>query len=238
MMINSLDLFSFRNYQNLRAEFSPGVNLIYGKTRRKNQSAGGRGVSVRLPVHRARTDKELISFGSGEAAVRAAVKSRDREFLVEIRLYRGRRRCLAVNGVRQKNAAALSDVLHTVLFCPEDLTLISQGGGGRRRFLDDSICQLRPRYAAALSEYNRLYEHKTRILRDWPEKPSLLDTLDEFSARMARAGALLIHYRAHYVRRLTGFAAGIHRDFSGDRETLELRYETVKTIRDPFAPAE
>ena len=61
----------------------------------------------------------------------------------------------------------------------------------RRRFLDCAICQLRPRYAQALAEYNRLYEHKTRILRDWPEKPSLLDTLDEFSLRMAQTGALL-----------------------------------------------
>ena len=39
----------------------------------------------------------------------------------------------------------------------------------RRRFLDGCICQLRPKYAEALAEYRRLYEHKVRILRDWEE---------------------------------------------------------------------
>ena len=106
----------------------------------------------------------------------------------------------------------------------------------RRRFLDECICQLRPRYAMALAEYKKLYEHKIRILRDWTEKPSLLDALDEFSLRMAQTGAVLIHYRAHFIRRLQEVVPPIHSDFSGGRERLDLRYETVKTVTDPEAP--
>ncbi len=87
---------------------------------------------------------------------------------------RGRRRQLSSNGVRLKTAGELSGILNTVLFCPEDLLSHPGGGAARRRFLDCAICQLRPRYAQALAEYNRLYDHKIRILRDWPENPSLL----------------------------------------------------------------
>ena len=105
----------------------------------------------------------------------------------------------------------------------------------RRRFLDGCISQLRPRYAEALAEYRRLYEHKTRILRDGTEKPSLLDALDEFNLRMAQTGAVLIHYRAHFVKRLREVTPAIHLDFSGGRERLELHYETVKTVTDPEA---
>ena len=89
---------------------------------------------------------------------------------------------------------------------------------------------MRPKYAAALAEYKRLYEHKTRILKDWEENPSLLDTLDDFNLRMAQTGAILIHYRAHFVRKLMETAPSIHRDFSGGREELALSYETVKTV--------
>lgn len=88
----------------------------------------------------------------------------------------------------------------------------------------------------ALAEYKKLYEHKIRILRDWTEKPSLLDALDEFSLRMAQTGAVLIHYRAHFIRRLQEVVPPIHSDFSGGRERLDLRYETVKTVTDPEAP--
>ena len=78
--------------------------------------------------------------------------------------------------------------------------------------------------------------HKTRILRDRHEKPSLLDALDDFSQRMAGAGALLIHYRAHFIRKLTTFSSAVHQEFSGGREKMELSYETVKTVLDPLAP--
>ncbi len=124
-------------------------------------------------------------------------------------------------------------MLNTILFCPEDLSLIREGASERRRFLDDAICQLRPKYAMALAEYKRLYEQKTRILRDWEEKPSLLDTLDDFNLSMAQVGAVIIHYRAHFVKRLAALAPPIQSDFSGGREQLGLRYETVSTVTDP-----
>ena len=135
--------------------------------------------------------------------------------------------------MREASTGELSGVLNTVLFCPEDLYLIREGAATRRRFLDGCICQLRPKYAEALAEYRRLYEHKVRILRDWEEHPSLLDTLDEFNLRMAQTGALLIHYRAHFVKRLREVTPPIHLDFSGGREKLGLAYETVSTVTDP-----
>ena len=107
----------------------------------------------------------------------------------------------------------------------------------RRRLLDNAIGQIRPKYAELLSEFNRLYDHKTRILKDWKEKPSLLDTLDEFSDALCRVSAQLIRYRAAFSERLGEAAAPIHRDFSGRGEELSIRYETVSTVTDPFAPA-
>ena len=103
--------------------------------------------------------------------------------------------------------------------------------------MDNAISQIRPRYAELLTEFNKLYEHKTRILKDWREKPSLLDTLDEFSDGMARASAQLIRYRAAYAARLNQTAPPIHREFSGKGEELSIAYQTVSTVRDPFAPA-
>ena len=86
-----------------------------------------------------------------------------------------------------------------------------------------------------MTEFNKLYEHKTRILKDWREKPSLLETLDEFSDGMARASAQLIRYRAAYTARLNQTAPPIHRDFSGKGEELSIAYQTVSSVKDPFA---
>ena len=236
MMLRSLELDFFRNYTHLEASFDPRVNLIYGDNA-QGQTNLLEAIAYLSTArsHRSRYDRELIMMGVDSAFLQGEVDSRERSFTLEAKLFLGRGKQLCSNGVRLKNAGELSGILTTVLFCPEDLYLIREGGAARRKFLDSAICQLRPRYAAALAEYNRLYEHKTRILRDWPENPSLLQTLDDSSLRLAQTGAILIHYRAHFIRRLREHAPAIHADFSGGRETLELGYETVSTVDDPMA---
>ena len=236
MIVHSIALDFFRNYVHLDARFSPEVNVIYGENAQgKTNLLEAIAYLSSARSHRARYDREMIRLDGEDALIRGAVESRGREFLLEARLARGRRRQLSSNGVRLKTAGELSGILNTVLFCPEDLLLIREGAAARRRFLDCAICQLRPRYAQALAEYNRLYEHKTRILRDWPENPSLLETLEDFNVRMAQTGALVIRYRAYFVRRLQEAAPAVHRDFSGGREELSLTYQTVSSVPDPTA---
>ncbi len=116
----------------------------------------------------------MIGFSADHARLCADVSARERTFRMEVELFRGRRRKMTVNRVPAKNSAALSAVYHTVYFSSEDLYLIRDGAAARRKFLDGALCQLRPRYAAALGNYHRAQEHKTRILRDSEERPDLL----------------------------------------------------------------
>lgn len=235
MRVDALELSGFRNYQQQTLQFDPNCNVIYG------ENAQGKTNLLEAIVflscgksHRARSDRELIGFDQNSAKITGGIFSRDRAFKTEIVLQKGRRRKMTVNGVTAKSSAALSDVLHTVFFAPEDLFLIRDGAAARRRFMDLSLCQLRPRYAEALAEYNRLHEHKTRILRDSEEYPQLLEMLPDFNTRLAEVGAVLIHYRARFCRALEKYAAQAHLECSGGRETLSLSYQTVKTVKDPF----
>ena len=239
MIVHSIELEHWRSYGAVRAEFDPDINVITGDNAQgKTNLLEAIAYLSACRSHRARTEGELIRIGESRAAVRGALTSRNREFLLEVKLGRGIRRQMFSNGVRQKTVAEMSGILKTVLFCPEDLNLIRAGAVERRRFLDDAICQLRPRYAAALSEYKRLLDQKRRILKDWPEKPSLLELLDDFNLRLCQTGALVIHYRAHFIKKLAEYAPPIHGEFSSGREALSLRYQTVKTVTDPLAPTQ
>ncbi len=237
MRLDRLRLDGFRNYEELSVSFDPGVNVICGENAQgKTNLLEAIGYLSGARSHRTRGDRELIGFSRDRATIEADTEGRGRTFHLELRLARGARRQIWINHVKCRTAGELSGVVQTVLFCPEDLALIRAGAAERRRFLDGAICQLRPRYAQALSQYERLLEHKTRILRDWEQKPSLLALLDDFNEAMARAGALVIHYRAHFVRRLAERAAPIQEAFSGGRERLGLTYRTVSTIEDPLGP--
>lgn len=237
MRVEKIALSGFRNYEFETAEFDPGTNVISG------QNAQGK-TNLLESVYmlscgrsfRTRFDRELVGFGFSSADILADIESHDRKQTVNIRLRSGTAKKILVNGVK-KTGSELSETINAVLFCPDDLNLIKEGAAVRRRLMDNAICQIRPRYAEILTEFNRLYEHKTRILKDWREKPSLLDTLDEFSDGMCRASANIIRYRAAFAARLNAAAPPIHREFSGEGEKLDIKYCTVSSVRDPAAPA-
>ena len=138
--------------------------------------------------------------------------------------------------MKKKTAADISGMLQTVLFCPEDLMILKTGASQRRKLGDTALSQLRPNYEAALSEYNRILEHKNRILKDRYENPGLLEVLPEYNARLCQVGALLISYRARFFEGLAREAKTFHETFSGGREEFRLQYHTVSTVTDPFAP--
>ena len=223
MRIDALALRNFRNYDALNVTFAPDCNVIVG------ENAQGKTNLLEAIVY---------LFGKSECSIKANAFARNRDFLLEIALAAGRRRKILINKVPVKKGSDLSDVLGAVYFCPEDLLLIRDGAAARRKFMDDALCQLRARYAQALSDYHRAYEHKTRILRDSEEYPSLLDTLPEFDLRMAQSGAVIIYYRARFCERLKEYAGIAHRECSGGREELGVEYQTVSTISDPLAPIE
>ncbi len=237
MKVLKIALNGFRNYEWETVEFDGGINVITG---RNAQGKTNLLESVYLlstgRSFRTRTDRELVGFGFSSGQILARAESHGREHDIDISLRPGQPKKILVNGVK-KNRTELSELLNAVLFCPDDLNLIKEGAAVRRRLLDEAISQIRPRYAELLSEFNRLYEHKTRILKDWHEKPSMLDMLDEFSDGMYRLSAQLIRYRASYAARLDQEAPAIHREFSGSGEELSIRYRTVSTVKDPFASA-
>lgn len=236
MKVNKIALNGFRNYNWETVEFAPGTNVITGKNAQGKTNllesvymlSSGRSFRTRF-------DRELVGFDYSAAEILADVSSRDREQTVKIQLRPGYAKKITVNGVK-KTASELAGLINVVLFCPDDLNIIKEGSSGRRKLMDNAISQIRPRYAEILADFNRYYEQKSRILKDWHEKPSLLDTLDEFSDGMARASAQLIRYRSSFSERLKAAAAPIHADFAGGEE-LDIVYKTVSTVKDPFASA-
>ena len=233
MFIKNICLDGYRNYIGFQTDFSEGINVITGDNAQGKTNllealfflAAGRSFrSIR--------EKELINFDGVYASISSVFFSGGREQTIDVKLSRDRKKEITVNAVKIKKTAELAGKLRCVLFCPDDLSLVKDGAAVRRKLMDLCLCQLRPRYAAELAEFGRLYEHKTRILRDRREKPSLLETLDDYNLRLAQKSAEIIHFRAKFVKILAEKAAAIHSEFTGGAEELTIRYKTVSTIDD------
>lgn len=238
MRIDSVRLENFRNYGLETIEFSPDTNVITGANAQGKTNLL-ESIFILSCGHgfRTRSDSELVSFTAPRAKVQGKIFSHDRQQSVSISMGGGTKKQILCNGARTA-ASELSDTFRVVLFCPEDLNMIKDGAKERRRFLDIAISQLRPNYVRLISDYSKLYENKRRILNDWREKPSLLDALDEFSDSLNKCSAQIIRYRAAFSKRLQETSSPIHGEFSGSGEELSVRYKTVSTVTDAFAPVE
>ena len=238
MNLENIELHNFRNYRELQLEFAPGVNLLVGDNAQgKTNLLEAIGYLGSGKSFRTQKNSELVYLGQDFGEVKGSVNSQERVQELRWLLFSGQRpRQLYRNGVKKKTAADISGVLNTVLFCPEDLMVLKGGGAARRRLGDNSLCQLRPNYEAALTEYNRILEQKSRILKDRHENPGLLEILPEYNTRLCQVGALLISYRARFYDALGKAAKNCHESFSGGKEDFSLSYKTVSTVDDPFAP--
>ena len=238
MLLSELKLNNFRNYEQLQLTFDPGVNLIVG-----NNAQGKTNLLEAIAYvgsgksFRAQKQAEMIRFGADFADLEATVCAQERCQTLRFVLFSGSRpRQVWRNGVKKKTAADIAGVLPTVLFCPEDLMVLKTGAAQRRRLGDHALCALRPNYDAALTEYHRILEQKSHILKDHFDNPALLDILPEYNLRLCQVGALLISYRARFYDSLGKAAANYHNQFSGGSEEFLLEYKTVSTVKDPFAP--
>ena len=238
MNLSNICLQDFRNYRKLQLEFDPGVNLIVGdnaqgKTNLLESVAYlGSGKSFRT-----QRSGELVRLGADFADLEGSVFSQERNQTLRWVIFPAARpRQIYCNGVKKKTASDITGVLQTVLFCPEDLMVLKSGASARRKLGDHALCQMRPNYEAALSEYGRILEQKNRILKDRHENPALLDILPDYNTRLCQVGALLISYRARFYAGLGREAEVYHNHFSGGEEEFQLAYKTVSTVTDPFAP--
>ena len=236
MRIDKIYLNGFRNYENAFAEFSPEINVITGQNAQgKTNLLEAIYILTGGKSFRTRFDGEIIGFDYSGAEILANIYAQGRDQTVRVLLNRGQRKTITRNGVKTA-ASELTNLLRAVLFCPDDLDLIKTGASARRRLLDMSISQLRPGYAALISEYNRLHDHKMSILKEYDRRPDLLKTLDDFSQAMCATSAKLIRYRAAFTQKLAVKAQKIAMEFSGGGETLDISYKTVSAVTDPLAP--
>lgn len=237
MNIQRICLNGFRNYNYEWVDFSPEINVITGENAQgKTNLLEAVYLLSTGKSFRTRFDREMVGFGYTASEVLADVGANGRKQTVKMVLRPGTRKSIYINGAKS-TTADLVGKFSCVLFCPDDLDLIKDGPAARRKLMDTAITQLRPGYGKLVADYHRLYEQKSAILKDWREKPSLLDTLDDFSDQMCKVSAQIIRYRAAFVTRLDQVAREIHADFSGGKDQMRLNYTTVSTVKDPLASA-
>lgn len=226
MYIKEVFLQNFRNLEQLHMTPSKGINLFYGDNAQGKTNfleslyfcAMGRSM-------RSRHEQQLIAFGAGESHIRLELSSAYRQDRIDVHLKREEKKGIAVNGIPIRKLGDLFGTLYTVIFSPEDLSLVKNGPGERRRFLDMELCQINKIYYYDLQQYYRILKQRNNLLKEIRKKPALADTLCVWDMQLAQRGEKIIAARKRFLARLDEIAAGKHNLLTGGKDVLKTEYK-------------
>ena len=207
MRVTRLWLTNFRNYETAELEPDPdGLTVIVGSNGEgKTNLLEAIGYLATLSSFRGAPGEALIRAGCPSAVVRAEGERDDRQLLIEAELVAGGRDRIQVNRQPLKRARDLLGALRVSVFAPDDLVLVKGGPGERRRFLDDVLVALHPKYDALQRDVERVLRQRNTLLRQSGGRltgPDTASTLDVWDTKLASAGTELAEAREELVRQL------------------------------------
>lgn len=233
MIIKSLELANFRNYEELNISFDKGTNILYGDNAQgKTNILEAIYVSATTKSHKGSKDKEIINFNKEEAHIRTYLEKENVETRVDMHLRKNKSKGIAIDGQKIKKAADLMGLLNVVFFSPEDLSIIKDGPAERRRFADMELCQLDSFYLYNLNHYNKIIGQRNKLLKDMYFQPELKETLNIWDSQLVSFGSKIIERREQFVKQLGDIIFEIHKKLSGGKEELVIAYEPDVSIED------
>ncbi|HET6166698.1 MAG TPA: DNA replication/repair protein RecF [Marmoricola sp.] len=211
MYVAHLSLHDFRSYPAVEVEIGPGVTSFVGRNGQgKTNLVEAIDYLSRLTSHRVAADAPLVRRGASQAVVRAAVVRDERRAVLEIEINPGRSNRARINQSQLPKARELLGLVRTVVFSPEDLALVKGDPSERRKFADDLLVQVSPRYAGTRTDYDRVLKQRNSLLktagaarRGGASAESALSTLAVWDQRLAELGAEMMRRRMQLVEDLT-----------------------------------
>lgn len=226
MQISEVSLQGFRNLMEMQIKPSPGINVFYGKNAQGKTNfleslylcAMGRSM-------RTKYDWQMIGFQEEESHIRLLINKNNRKERIDVHLKRDTKKGIARNGVPIKKLGDLFGTLYTVVFSPEDLSLIKDGPAERRRFLDMELCQLSRVYYYDLQQYYRILKQRNNLLREIQKNSALQDTLFVWDAQLIDYGERVMAARTDFLKRLDKIATEKLNALTGGLDALKIIYK-------------
>ena len=235
MHVAHLTLHNFRSYADLDVALEPGVSVFIGPNGQgKTNLVEAIDYLSRLQSHRVATDAPLVLAGAGQGVIRAAVVREGRTAVLEIELNPGRANRARVNKSPLPRTRELIGLVRTIVFSPDDLTLVKGDPADRRKFLDDLLVLRTPRLASVRADYDRVLRQRNSLLktagsarRSSSSQEGALSTLGVWDANLARVGAEILFERLRLVEALQPFVGKAYATVArgASREDAEIGYK-------------
>lgn len=215
-----------RNISDISIDFKDGVNLLFGSNAQgKTNAIEGIYLFARGKSFRKARESDLIRFGCEGFRAEIVYETKAGEQTLSYALFGGERKRMK-NGYKLERVSEMIGSFRAVLFTPDHLSLVKDGPEERRAFLDVAICQCKPYYLSAYTNYKRALEQRNCLLRSMGKGQAVdLNEIYAWSRSLAEYAAPIYYERRDYIGRLEKHARTVMKEISEEKETLSLRYK-------------
>ena len=221
-----MKLKNFRNYELLSLRFDKSTNIFYGDNAQgKTNILEAVYLSGTTKSHRGTKDKDMIQFGANESHIETIVEKNGIKYQIDMHLKKNSPKGIAINKIPIRKASELFGIINIVFFSPEDLNIIKNGPGERRRFIDLELSQLDKVYLNNLSNYNRIVNQRNHLLKEIDYNKGALETLDIWDIQLIQYGNKIIERRQKFIEKINKIISNIHKKLTGNREDIKIVYE-------------
>jgi DNA replication and repair protein RecF len=242
MFVDHLQLADFRSYAAVDVGLGAGVSVLVG--------ANGQGKTnlveaieylSTLSSHRVAADLPLVRAGAERAVIRARVQAGlddPRQLQLEVEITPGHANRARLNRSPLRRAREIVGVLRTVVFSPEDLSIVKGDPSERRRFLDELIVTRWPRLLGVRADYDRVLRQRNTLLkslsgrsRGGPPPADAASTLDVWDTHLARAGGELLAARLSTLTDLAPHVSKAYADIAPTNNDATAEYKASVDLR-------
>lgn len=206
--------------------FDKSTNIFYGDNAQgKTNILEAVYLSGTTKSHRGTKDKDMIQFGANESHIETIVEKNGIKYQIDMHLKKNSPKGIAINKIPIRKASELFGIINIVFFSPEDLNIIKNGPGERRRFIDLELSQLDKVYLNNLSNYNRIVNQRNHLLKEIDYNKGTLETLDIWDMQLIQYGNKIVERRQKFIEEINKIISNIHKKLTGNREDIKIVYE-------------
>lgn len=233
MQINSLELTGFRNYHHFFIEFDKGVNILIG-----NNAQGKTNLIEAIYLlsvcksFRTHIIDQMIHFDHDFAKVKGDIFSNERHHHLEVVLSHKMKKAKA-DGADILKISDYVGYFNTVVFVPDDLSLVKGSPSTRRKFIDLELSKISPIYVFYLTKYNQLLKERNEYLKLLYKKNGKYDAyLEVIDEQMVPIQLKIIEKRDLFIQRLAKKVQDVYQQMVLQDESIDIVYDCFTKKRD------
>lgn len=231
MKLNSLVVRNFRNYNDLKVNFHPNINIIYGKNAQgKTNLLEAVSYLSTGSSFRESSEQKLENWNENFFYIEADILKNNENNTLSVG-YQNKKKLWKKNGNSCKKISEIAGFLHTVVFTPEDLDIVKKGPEQRRLFLNREMIQMFSGFHRYLNIYKKALLQRNNLLKQIEfaniyNENEIDFLLLPWEKQMAETGAVITLKRTAVLKELNEISARIHGCLSDGKEHLMLTYES------------